>query len=83
MRQSSRVIIRKTDPELSYEICNHFHNILGLFDVLPNFPFTTSEMMHITDKQGRYELPHKLPKDLRFRILGNIRKVSKFHEMVA
>ena len=24
---------------------NHFHNILKLFDVLPNFPFTTSETM--------------------------------------
>ena len=24
---------------------NHLHNILGLFDVLPNFPFTTSETM--------------------------------------
>ena len=24
---------------------NQFHNILRLFDVLPNFPFTTSEMM--------------------------------------
>ena len=23
---------------------NHFHNILGTFDVLANFPFTTSEM---------------------------------------
>ena len=23
----------------------HFHNILRLFDVLPNFPFTTIEMM--------------------------------------
>ena len=23
----------------------HFHNILRLFEVLPNFPFTTSEMM--------------------------------------
>ena len=22
---------------------NHFQNILSLFDVLPNFPFTTSE----------------------------------------
>ena len=22
---------------------NHFHNILRLFSVLPNFPFTTSE----------------------------------------
>ena len=26
-------------------IYNHFHNILRLFDVLPNFPFTTSERM--------------------------------------
>ena len=26
-------------------IHNHFHNILRLFDVLPNFPFTTSETM--------------------------------------
>ena len=25
---------------------NHFHNILRCFDVLPNFPFTTSETMH-------------------------------------
>ena len=24
---------------------NHFHNILRLFNVLPNFPFTTSETM--------------------------------------
>ena len=23
--------------------CNHFHNILRLFDILPDFPFTTSE----------------------------------------
>ena len=28
--------------ELTY---NHFHNILRLFNVLPNFPFTTSETM--------------------------------------
>ena len=25
--------------------CNPFNNILRLFDVLPNFPFTTSETM--------------------------------------
>ena len=25
--------------------CNNFHNILRLSDVLPNFPFTTSETM--------------------------------------
>ena len=26
--------------------CNHFHNTLRLFGVLPNFPSTTSETMH-------------------------------------
>ena len=31
-------------PGRSYPY-NHFHNILRLFDVLPNFPFTTSEAM--------------------------------------
>ena len=31
----------------------------------------------ITYKHGIYELPHELPNDLRLRILGNIRKVSK------
>ena len=25
---------------------NHFHNILSLLDVLPDFPFTRSETMH-------------------------------------
>ena len=33
--------------------------------------------MIITYKHGIYELPHKLPNDLRLRKLGNIRKVSK------
>ena len=37
---------------------SHFHNILRLFDVLTNFPFTTSS------KHGIYELPHKLPNNL-------------------
>ena len=26
-------------------VYNHFHNILRLFDVLPNFPFATREAM--------------------------------------
>ena len=30
---------------LNLKIYNRFHNILRLFDVLPSFPFTTSEMM--------------------------------------
>ena len=33
----------ETENVLSFH--NHFHNILRLFDVLSNFPFTTSETM--------------------------------------
>ena len=33
---------RDRDMQSTY---NHFHNILRLFDVLPNFPFTTSKTM--------------------------------------
>ena len=50
---------------------NHFHNILRLFDVLPNFPFTY--------KHSIYELPN----DLRLRRLGNMRKVSGLHRIIA
>ena len=35
----------------------------------------------ITYKHGIYELPHELPNDLRK--LGNVRKVSKLHRMIA
>ena len=37
----------------------------------------------ITYKHGIYELPHNLPNDLRLRKLGNIRRVSKLHRMIA
>ena len=40
----------------------------------------------ITYKHGIYELLHELPNDLRLkdlRKLGNIRKVSKPHRMIA
>ena len=37
----------------------------------------------ITYKHGIYELPHELPNDVRHRKLGNIRKVSKLHRMIA
>ena len=30
-------------PGDTHGTCSHFHNILRLSDVLPNFPFTTSE----------------------------------------
>ena len=39
--------------------------------------------MIIMNKHDIYELPHDLPNDLRLRILGNIRKVSKLHKMIA
>ena len=30
-----------------------------------------------------YDLPHKLPNDLRLKKLGNIKKISKFYETIA
>ena len=49
---------------------------MGLFDVLPNFSFTTSEKRSaiVSNKQGVHELPHELPNDIRLRILGNKKK---------
>ena len=38
----SMMKVRDRDMQSTY---NHFHNILRLFDVTPNFPFTTSETM--------------------------------------
>ena len=35
----------ENEKVLSKLTYNHFHNILGLFDVLLNFGFTTSETM--------------------------------------
>ena len=37
----------------------------------------------ITYKHSIYELPHELPNDLRLRKLGNIRKLSKLHRIIA
>ena len=40
----------------------------------------------ISNKHGIYELPHKFPNDLRLkdlRKIGNIRKISKFHRIIA
>ena len=63
--------------------CFHFHNVLRLFDVLPNFPYTQVKRCAIVIyKHSIYELPHELPKDLRLRILGNARKESKRHRII-
>ena len=48
------------------KIDNHFHNILRLFDVLPNlFSPQVKRCAIITYKHGMYELPHELPNGLR------------------
>ena len=39
----SKEKLGETFYELDFLNCNQFHNILRLFDVLPNFSFTTSE----------------------------------------
>ena len=48
-------------------ICNHFHNILRFFDVLPNFTFITSETIREYYNNGIYEFPT----NRRHMILGN------------
>ena len=41
--QVARETFVKSKIRGSFCTLNHFHNILRLFDVLPNFSFTTSE----------------------------------------
>ena len=49
-----------------------FHNILILLNILSSFRLTTNERwVIITCKLGTYKLHHKLPNDLRLRILEN------------
>ena len=63
-------------------ICNHFHHIFRLFDVLLNFPFTTSETMRDYYLQIWYtRVASRAAKQLK--TLGNITKVSKRHRMIA
>ena len=37
----------------------------------------------ISKKHGIYELAHVLPNNLRFRTLGNIKKIPKLHRVIA
>ena len=37
----------------------------------------------ISKKHGIYELSQDLPNDLRFRTLGNLKKISKLHRIIA
>ena len=66
---------------------NQLHNILRLSNVLQNFPFTASEMMGDYYLQTWYiraasRVAERL-KSYDLRKLGNIRKVSKLHRMIA
>ena len=64
---------------------NHFHDILRLFDVLPNFPFTTSETMRDYHLYTWYiRVASRVAERLNdLRKLGNIKKVSKPHRLIA
>ena len=63
--------IKSSSTQIMY-IYNLGHNILRLFDILPNFPFTTSErILIISIKYGIHELHLELLNALRLRILGN------------
>ena len=37
----------------------------------------------ISNKHGKYELPHELLNDLRLTKLGNIKKISNLHRIIA
>ena len=51
---------------------DHFHNILRLFYVVPNFLSPqVKRWAIITYEHGIYELPLELPNELSLRILGN------------
>ena len=73
---------RKDTPnKLSLSQLQQFHNIMRLFDVLSNFPFTTSETMGDYFLQTWYiqvasQVAERL-KAQKLRKLGNIGKVSK------
>ena len=64
---------------VSYRTYIHFHNILRLFDVLPNLPYTTSESNAIiTYKCSMCELSQKFANDSRLSIPGNCEISGKY-----
>ena len=61
-----------------------FHNILRLFDVLPNFLFTTMQDYFLKTWYIRVALRITEGfKTKNLRRLGNIKKVSKPHRIIA
>ena len=83
MFKHTNPLMRKNRPTYNY-----FQNILRLFDVLSNFPFTASETMrdyYLYPLGGGPLCPHmekKKKKTWNVRELG-IMKVSKLHRMIA
>ena len=62
---------------------SHFQNILRLFDIFSNFPFTpVKRCVVITYEHSIYELLSELLNDLRIRKLRNIKKEPKLHKMI-
>ena len=61
---------------------NQFHNTLRLFDVLPDFPFTTNETMCDYYLEIWY-IRVALWVAERRKTLGNIRKLPKLQRMIA
>ena len=56
---------------------------MGVLDILPNFSFITSETKsNEFNRQGAYELPHKLPNNFTLRILGNKEKSEKSQNLL-
>ena len=66
---------------------NHVHNILRLFDVLPNALFSLSETIRDYYLQTWYiRVASRVAEPLKtsdLRKLGKIRKLSKPHRMIA
>ena len=65
---------------------NHCHNIQRLFDILPNFPFTTSETMcNYYLYTGYIQFASRVAKRFKtqdLKKLGDIRRVSKLHRII-
>ena len=69
------VLVEGRKSKLHYSVLQiqiSLTSVSQYFDVLPNFPFTTSETRTIiTYKHGIYELLHELPNNVRLGTLGN------------
>ena len=67
--------------------CNGGYHILRFFDILLIFFFTTTETvcLVISKKKGLYDLPHELLTNLVWDLgkLGDFRKISKLHKIIA